>query len=360
VTTGPFRKSLLLCGCLAVVLVSVLCACGAGASTSNDAWTSNATSTFSGHSAAEGVPVSTEEAASVAITSRPAEGEDTDSFRTVVDPYHNEYGDVTGLYVDELSLEVDAKVKTAALPDAVPAYRAVLRPLPSTDLDFTAVAPPDPAYPRPYLWQDPEMDERLTGRESGSDRYPLHGTDVALAEARSFLEAHGLWQSDLLPGEVSEGSSVTAATKTLTSWNVRFQQATTSDVAAVFSGSIPGALDVRVGPLDRAIQVQWSLLDLTQDGSIRLRPLAEVLADPDAWKKGSAGSEVTGEPIADLHVAVTGVSLGLQRVTGARTDDVAAQYLVPVYRFAVQVIRPDESLGEPGIWTVVAAMDVER
>jgi hypothetical protein len=184
--------------------------------------------------------------------------------------------------------------------------------------------------------------------------------DTALLQARSFLEEHGLWQGDVLPGEVSEGSSATAATRIITSWNVTFQQAAALDVAAVFSDSLPGALSVRVGPLDRAIQVQWSLLDLTQAGSIRLRPLQEVLVDADAWRNGSAGPEVTREALSDLRVAVTGVSLALQIVTGARTDDAAAQYLVPVYRFTVQIIRPDDSRSEPGIWTVVAAVDVKR
>jgi hypothetical protein len=222
------------------------------------------------------------------------------------------------------------------------------------------MAPHDPAYARPYLWQDPEADELLTGRESGPDGYPLQGMDTALLQARSFLEEHGLWQGDVLPGEVSEGSSATAATRIITSWNVTFQQAAALDVAAVFSDSLPGALSVRVGPLDRAIQVQWSLLDLTQAGSIRLRPLQEVLVDADAWRNGSAGPEVTREALSDLRVAVTGVSLALQIVTGARTDDAAAQYLVPVYRFTVQIIRPDDSRSEPGIWTVVAAVDVKR
>jgi hypothetical protein len=282
-------------------------------------------------------------------------------FRTVLSPYHNPYGDVTGVYVDTLSLEVDPKVEATVFPSIVAAYRAELRPLPANDLDFTAGVPSQSETVRPLLWRHPEADALLAGRETmdESARSPLHGPAVALAQADSFLNQHGLRQPDLQSGDVGEGSSVTGSTKVISSWNVRYAQAPSPEVAAVFAGSLPGAVSVRVGPFDRPIQISWSLLDLTRDGSLRLRPLADVLADQGAWRDGSISPEVDSWLKPSMHLAVTGVTLGLARVTGARTDDLVARYLVPVYQFKVEPIAPDGSRGTPGIWTVVAAQDVD-
>jgi hypothetical protein len=283
-------------------------------------------------------------------------------FRTVLSPYHNPYGDVTGVYVDTLSLEVDPKVEATVFPSVVPAYLAELRTLPSTDLDFTSMRPLQPDIVSPYLWRDPEAETLLAGRETmdESDRSPLHGTAVALQQAESFLAEHGLAQPDLLSGEVAEGSSVSGSIKIVSSWNVCFSQEPSPEVGAVFAGPLPGAVSVRVGPFDRPIQISWSLLDLTQDGSLRLRPLADVLADQDAWRDGSVSPEVNSWLEPDLHLAVTGVTLGLARVTSPPVDDLAARYLVPVYQFAVEPIALDGSRGTAGVWTVVAAQDADH
>ncbi len=338
--------------CCALLFLAALCLSGCG---SDDPAARTAAPSDSGTVAANTDPSTTTSAANVAsIHGGP--------FHTVLSPYHNAYGDVTGVYVDTFSLEVVPNVEATVFPSVVPAYQAELRALPSTDLYFTSVGPSQPDVVSPYLWRDPEAEALLAGRETmdESSRSPLHGTAVALKQAESFLSEHGLAQPDLLSGEVAEGSSVTGSTKVVSSWNVRFRQAPSPEVGAIFAGSLPGAISVRVGPFDRPIQISWSLLDLTRDGSLRLRSLADVLTDQDAWRDGSVSPEVNSWLEPNLHLAVTEVTLGLARVTSARADDLVARYLVPVYQFQVEPIAPDGSRGTAGVWTVVAAQDVDH
>lgn len=190
-------------------------------------------------------------------------------------------------------------------------------------------------------------------------REPLFDADSTQTTAEAFLKDHGLWQPDLVAGGVDwVPYEVTGSYEIREGWSdywvVMLDQSPPSDLAAV-RGEFPGAIEMLVSSSGRVLRVRWSLLDLTRDGNLRLRPVQEVLTDLDAWTTGAISGEVN-EWLAESHpqMAVTGVDLGLVRNDYARSDDTAARYLVPVCEFAVIPVGAD---GLPGIWYVVAAKD---
>jgi hypothetical protein len=288
---------------------------------------------------------------------------DPASFRTVLHPYHNSYADYLGAYASGLP-EVGPSVETAVFPSVLPAYRAEVRPLPETDLEFEPVTRPDSDLVSCYSWMDPEAESYVTNVTGPTPtahvpRQPLLDADSTQASAQAFLKDHGLWQPDLVGGEVNwvpyESTGPDGIREGWSDyWVVMFDQDPPSDLAAV-RGGFPGAIEMLVGSSGQVLRVRWLLLDLTRDGDLRLRPVQEVLTDLDAWTGGSISEEVN-DWLVESHpqMAATGVDLGLVRNDYARADDIAARYLVPVYEFAVSPVGAE---GLPGIWYVVAAQD---
>ncbi len=233
------------------------------------------------------------------------------------------------------------------------------RPLPATDLFFGPATPLHPTVDAPLEWRDPAVEHLEELRADLSNPHPpaLHDDTVARQNAEAFLRAHGLWQPDLGAAVVRWGSRVQAgAVERITSWIVSFPQE-----AHWEEGEVPGGVTVRIGPEDRVMRVSWGLLDLEEDGLVRLRPLEDVIADPPAWQDGSVCAALGGlAPSDDLRLRVLNVGLDFERVNGPDTDDITAHYLVPVYRFNVEVLAPASQAGRQGAWSVVAAADVER
>jgi hypothetical protein len=308
-------------------------------------------------STASTAPASAETSTTTAIAVDPA------SFRTVLHPYHNSYFDYLGAYANGLPTDVDPAVETAAFPSVLPAYRAEVRPLPETDLEFETVVRGDSEVVSQYLWEDPETESYVTNVTGPTPtayvpREPLFDANATQATAEAFLKEHGLWQPDLVVGEVRwEPYEDTGPSEIhegwFDFWAVRFDQNPPSELAAD-AGGFPGAVEVLVSSSGQAFRVSWSLLDLTRDGNLRLRPVQEVLTDLDAWTSGAISDEVNEWGGSPSQMIVTGVDIGLVRNDYARADDTAARYLVPVYEFAV---NPVEAGGQPGIWYVVAAED---
>jgi hypothetical protein len=105
---------------------------------------------------------------------------------------------------------------------------------------------------------------------------------------------------------VTWGSRVqSGSVERITSWIVRFPQEGHRE-----GGEIPGTLTVRIGPEDRAMRVTWNLLDLEEEGVVRLRPLEEVIADTAARQAGSVCSALGGlTPTDDLRLRVLHVNV---------------------------------------------------
>lgn len=277
-------------------------------------------------------------------------------FRTVMHPYRNRYYEPGCSPPRPAAITADLWWK--GYPGAVPGLLFSFRALPATDLVF---APPTPLHPEldfPLEWRDPEVEhlEELRADLSNPNPPVLHDEAVALERAEAFLRDHGLWQPDLGDPVVSWGSRVQGSVERITSWIVRFPQEGYRE-----DGGIPGTLTVRIGPEDRAMRVSWGLLDLEERGVVRLRPLDDVLADTAAWQDGSVCWALGGlTPSDDLRLNVLSVGLDYERINLPNKDDVMAHYLVPVYRFKVEVLAPAVQAGRQGAWTVVAAADVER
>ncbi len=278
-------------------------------------------------------------------------------FRTVMHPYRNRYYE-PGCSPPRPAV-IAADLWWKGYMGAYPGARFHFRPLPSTDLVFAPATTLHPTVDAPLEWRDPEVEHLEELRADLGNPHPpvLHDDVVARQKAEAFLKAHGLWQSDLAGPVVSWGSRVqSGSVERITSWIVRFPQESHWE-----EGEIPGGITVRIGPEDRAMRVTWNLLDLEEDGVVRLRPLDDVLADPAAWQDGSVCSALGGlTPTDDLNLRVLNVKLDYERVYRPEKDDAMAHYLVPVYRFAVEVVAPAEQAGRHGVWTVVAAADVGR
>ena len=155
----------------------------------------------------------------------------------------------------------------------------------------------------------------------------LGSQDVAAEVARAFLEAHGLWDEDYSAPQVSVGSSESGAEVTsITSWAVRFDR---EPVAA----GLERYVRVRVGGNDEVIQVSLAIpqVEPLEDKLVRLRPVAEVVADLEAWQMGDSGAlqnEIQGE----VAVEIRSVFLAYED-PGSGDEPIA----VPVYRFEVEV-----------------------
>lgn len=278
-------------------------------------------------------------------------------FRTVLHPYRNRYYEPG--CAPRRPVAITADLPWTGYPGAYPGLVWRLRPLPATDLSFAPTLPHDPTVDAPPQWRDPEV-ERLEELRSdlGNPNPPvLHDDVVARQKAEAFLKAHGLWQPDLGDPVVTWGGRVQGGVQErITSWIVRFPQEGHRE-----DGEIPGVITVRIGPEDRAMRVTWNLLDLEEEGMGRLRPLDDVLGDTTAWQDGSVCSALGGLARADdLSLRVLNVKLDYERINLPRKDDVTAHFLVPVYRFTVEVLAPAEQAGRRGEWSVVAAADVTR
>ncbi|MHB0979521.1 MAG: S-layer homology domain-containing protein [Thermoleophilia bacterium] len=196
-------------------------------------------------------------------------------FRTVMHPYRNRF------YEPGCSpprpAAITADLRWTGYPGAYPGLRFHFRPIPSTDLVFAPATPLHPAVDAPLEWRDPEVEHLEELRSDLGNPHPpvLHDDVVARQKAEAFLKAHGLWQPDVGGPVVSWGSRVqSGSVERITSWIVRFPQESHWE-----EGEIPGGITVRIGPEDRAMRVTWNLLDLEEDGVVRLRPLDDVLAD---------------------------------------------------------------------------------
>ncbi len=309
-------------------------------------------------STASTAPVPAETSTTTAISVDPV------SFRTVLHPYHNSYLDYLGAYANGLPTDVDPAVSTAAFPSLLPAYRAEVRPLPETDLEFGPVTRGDSDLVSYYSWMDPEAESYVTNvvgptTTAYAPREPLVDAASARATAEAFLREHGLWQRDLVAREVNWVPYEATGPYEIREgwfdyWVVLVDQSPPSGLSAV-QGEFPGAIEMLVASSGQVLRVRWSLLDLTRDGNLRLRPVQEVLSDLDAWTGGAISDEVNEWEGSSM--TVTGVDIGLVRNDYAHADDVVARYLVPVYEFSVE---PLEGAGLPGIWYVVAAQDTTR
>ncbi|MCZ7662923.1 MAG: hypothetical protein M5U22_08335 [Thermoleophilia bacterium] len=281
-------------------------------------------------------------------------------FRPVLQPYHNHYYHYLGFAsgVSTLSLQPVQAVVDRTFPESVPAYYAPLRPVPSgTDLAFRSWASPGqfpPGTEEILAWQDPAMEELLNLRRDLNNPHPppLHDGRVVLPIFRSFLADHGLWQTDLGSGTAEWGQTVVgpgiyrAATVRVT-----FDQTGVSG-----DGTLPGQLRGDVAAGDRPVTLSWALLDPQVMGQVPLRPLGDVLLDTEAWLDGDVTWDRWPSPEGhDFALAVTGVFLDYERIRSPLTSDSVGLTLVPVYRFAVQVIGPADSRGATGLWTVCAA-----
>jgi hypothetical protein len=181
-----------------------------------------------------------------------------------------------------------------------------------------------------YSWTDPEAESYVTNVTGPTTtayvpRQPLLDANSTQASAEAFLKDHGLWQPDLVGGEVNWVPYEATGPNEINEgrfdyWVVRFDQSPPSELAAV-SGEYPGAVEVLVGSSGQAFRVRWSLLELTCDGSLRLRPVQEVLTDLSAWTSGAISAEVN-DWLVESHpqMAVTGVDLGLVRIDDAPAD----------------------------------------
>jgi hypothetical protein len=272
------------------------------------------------------------------------------AFRTVVHPYHNHYGDLTGVSVSQLDLDSAPAVTATPLPATVPAYLGTRRPLPQTDLRFSTRPGAGDLAP---AWEDRQA---MAAADSPTAK-PLGDEAAAAAAADRFLVDHNLRAPDLGPPHVSWGSSAGrgGAGGKITSWKVIYDQPPVGGYPLASRG-----LELRVGPGDQVVSVRWNLYDWRADGELLLRPLAEVLTDQQAWQDGSPGGDTAKALGSNLHLRVAQVQLRWVQVSNPAMNDRAAHYLVPVYEFSVQALEPMQAAGTKGTWRVVAAAAVTR
>jgi hypothetical protein len=257
---------------------------------------------------------------------------------SVLHPYHSEFLDAPSYLIPETTTLAEG-LSLPDFPQSIPAQRITSETLPDTGLDFV----PKPVATGHYLWFSSADDLSPSNVTLGSQ-------DVAAAAARNFLGAHALWDDSYSEPKVSVGSSETGPDGTsITSWLVRFER----------EEAAPGLeryVSVRVGDKDEVTQVSLAIprLEPVEGKLVRLRPVAEVVADLEAWREG--GSDALQNEIGGaVGVEIRGVSLAYEDPHSG--DEPIA---VPVYRFQVEVRSADGGASATGVWTVVAAADVVR
>lgn len=252
---------------------------------------------------------------------------------TVLHPYHNDFLDAPSYLIpDSISLARPLP----DFPEVIPAQRIVSETLPDTDLRLE----PKPAAAGHYFSFGPNAD--LT-----TSNVTLSSQDVAVEVARGFLEEHGLWDEGYSAPQVSVGSSVGGPDGTaITSWLVRFDR---EQVAA----GLERYVSVRVGGNDEVIQLSLAIprLEPLEGKLVRLRPIAEVVADMKAWQMGES-AELQNEIQGEVAVEIRDALLAYED-PGSGDEPIA----VPVYRFEVEVCCPSGDV-KTGLWSVVAAADV--
>ena len=268
---------------------------------------------------------------STAAASDEATGDDVG----VLHPYHNEFLDAPTYLLPE---SITLAHSLPDFPESVPAQRISSEMLPDTDLTLE----PNSSVAGRYSWLSSVDDISQTDVTLGSQ-------DVAAEVAHAFLDAHGLWDEGYSAPQVSVGSSEGGADVKITSWVVRFDR---EPVAA----GLERYVRVRVGDNDEVIQVSLAIpqLEPLEDKLVRLRPVAEVVADLKAWQMGDSGAlqnEIQGE----VAVEIRSVLLAYED-PGSGDEPIA----VPVYRFEVEVRGLEGAAPMAGFWTVVAAADVVR
>ena len=277
--------------------------------------------------------------------------------RAVLDPYTNAYFTSGNAYPVQVDATLAPGFSLTEFPNDVPAYYATHRPLPANDLGWTAKPTTgDPTYNGVPL-RDP-----TTGPfdDLGDERQ-------ALATAEAFLRDQGLVATDLLPGTVESGGSITtsgggqAAGRYVTDWLVTFPQHSPDGVAVQGMG-----ITVRVAPGRQVAGVSWRLYDFREDGVIRLRPLTSAMADPTAWSR-AATSRGLGVPARDPAVSVEPVRLQVSNaqlqwtfVPGVAEDDDIGHYIVPLYALDVTLAGVTPPAAASGQWDLIAASDVRR
>lgn len=255
----------------------------------------------------------------------------------VLHPYHNVFLDAP-TYLIPASISLTHPLPE--FPESIPAQRITSEPLPDTDLSLM----PKPAATGHYLWFGP-----------GGDLSPSNGTlssqEVASQVARTFLDQHGLWDEGHSAPQVSVGSSESGPGGTsVTSWAVRFER---EPVAA----GLERYVSVRVAGNDEVIQLTLAIprLEPVEGKLVRLRPIADVVADTEAWQTGDSGALQNEIQEGKVPVNIRSVFLAYQD-PGSGDEPVA----VPVYRFEVEIPSPDGGAPTIGFWSVVAAADVVR
>ena len=224
-------------------------------------------------------------------------------------------------------------------PESIPAQRIVSEILPNTDLRLL----PKSMATGYYLWFGP-------GGDLSPGNGPLSSQEVAIEVARTFLSEHGLWDEDYSDPRVSVGSSESGPAGTsVTSWLVRFER----EAAAVGLGRY---VSVRVAGNDEVIGLSLAIprLERIEGARVRLRPIAEVIADTEAWQLGDS-SALQNRVEGQVPVGIRSVCLAYQD-PGSGGEPIA----VPVYRFEVEVPSPEGGTPMTGFWSVVAAADVVK
>ncbi len=279
-----------------------------------------------------GVSTST---SAVEMTTAPPEQAAGD-YVSVLHPYHNAFLDAPTYLIPE---SVTLAHPLPEFPESVPAQKITSETLPGTDLSLV----PKPVATGHYLWFGP-------GGDLSPSNVPLSSQDVAAEVARAFLDEHGLWDEGYSAPQVSVGSSESGPEGTsITSWAVRFDR---EPVAA----GLERYVGVRVAGNDEVIQLSLAIpqLEPLEGKLVRLRPIAEVVADLEAWQTGGSGAlqnEIQGEVAVEIR------SVFLAYADPGSGDEPIA---VPVYRFEVEVRGSEGDAPRTGFWTVVAAADVVR
>lgn len=191
----------------------------------------------------------------------------------VLHPYHNVFLDAP-TYLIPASISLTHPLPE--FPKSIPAQRITSELLPDTDLRLV----PKPAA----IGLLPVV--RLRRRSLAQQWASQFAGGRCRGVARAFPSEHGLWDEAYSAPQVSVGSSEDGPGGTsVTSWAVRFER---EPVAA----GLERYVSVRVAGNDEVIQLTLALprLKPVEGKLVRLRPIAEVVADTMAWQTGDSGA----------------------------------------------------------------------
>jgi hypothetical protein len=267
----------------------------------------------------------------------PPDGESTSTtwatageFVTVSHPYRHE-GDGGVLYEAPGEITLAPGLSLPEFPVSVLAWR-LRSELPETDLALV----PQESLTGLYSDSFVSADELLSANALGSTE------DEAVQAARAFLAQHGLWSD-------SYGEPGVFMLDSQPVWIVNFP-------GEILAEGIEQYAMVRVGEANKVLTLAFYMprREDLEDKHIRLRPVEEVLADPELWQmsycQGLGGSTQVEEP---LEVEVRGVTLEY-RDPGTGDELIA----VPVYVFDVAIQGFEQGVLHTE-WEVLAALDVE-